>query len=893
MLPSHVGGLLALLACAVTGGIGGCALAPQAADAGQRGDSRNVEGRQRFSLNEGWRFRYGDRPGAEESAGDAAGDGWQGVDLPHTWNRDDAWDDTPGYLRGVGWYRRSLRIPQGLSGHRLFLRFEGANQATDVFVNGRPVGRHQGGYTAFVCDVTEAVQRGGDNVLAVKVDNSLNRSIPPLSADFTFYGGIYRDVWLIATAPIHFDMSDHGSTGLYVDTPRVSVQDADVRIRGALCNTADRAKDVRVVTTVRDASGAVVRTLENRYALDAGARKPFGPITTTIAEPHLWSPDDPYLYSLVCESREGDRVLDRLESPLGFRWFSFDPNKGFFLNGKSLKLIGVNRHQDRAGIGNALSNDLHTQDIETIKAMGANFLRLAHYPQDPAVLDAADRLGLILWEEIPIVNYVTPSETFAANCRTMLIEMIRQHYNHPAVLMWGYMNEVFLYDENGQRAREGIKNQEYAAWTVGLARELDALARREDPTRVTVMAAHSSEVYNDTGMADVPQVLGWNLYQGWYGGTFEGFGAFLDKQHTRYPKRPLIVSEYGAGSDERLHSLKPARFDYSVEWQQRYHESHLDQIEARPFVAGTAVWNQFDFGSEDRGDATPHLNNKGLCTYDRRPKDVYFFYKARLTREPVLHVAAREWTERAAWSDAASVVQPAVVYSNLPEVELFHNGRSLGVKKPGRSCRAEWDVEFQAGRNELTARGLSAGKPIEDRAEVRFRLLSWNRFDELAINVGSDAQFRDETGRIWLPDRPYTPGAWGYENGEASPLKPWPGVLDTDSDPLFQSFREGLSAYRFDVPDGAYEIELYLADLLVKAPGERVFHVRVNGSPPADPVDLVRDNGGCRAASRKFAAVASGGTGIRVSFEVVQGKPLLNAIRVAKSSAAKRQGDAS
>ncbi|HEY9298816.1 MAG TPA: glycoside hydrolase family 2 TIM barrel-domain containing protein, partial [Phormidium sp.] len=469
------------------------------------------------------------------------------------------------------------------------LYFEAVNQVADVFVNGKLACHHEGGYSAFACEVTNLVNFGADaggNTIAIKADNSFNENIAPLSADFTFYGGIYRDVWLIATEPLHINVLDFASPGIYIDTPTVSEERATVRIRGTVVNSTAENKQVRVKNTITDARGKTVASLESSVNVPANGKTTFEQLSESINNPQLWSTDNPYLYTVATNIYDGDSVVDIVENPLGFRWFSFDAEKGFFLNGKPLKLQGTNRHQDYKGMGNAVSNEIHRSDLQMIKDMGANFLRLAHYPQDPVVLQTADQLGLIIWEEIPLVNYITPSQAFTETSKVMLTEMIRQHYNHPSVLMWGYMNEIFL--------KGPEKTPEYQQKTLKLAQILEKLLRQEDPTRTSVMAMHRIPLYNEAGIADVPQVVGWNIYAGWYSGVFTDFGKFLDDQHEKFPNRPIIVSEYGADSDSRLHSLNPQRRDFTAEYQRRLHESYLQQIEARAFVAGSSLWNQFD-----------------------------------------------------------------------------------------------------------------------------------------------------------------------------------------------------------------------------------------------------------------------------------------------------------
>ena len=680
----------------------------------------------RYTINFGWKFLRVDQTQAELPAHDDSS--WSTVNLPHTWNVEDSLDDTPGYHRGTGWYRRNLPLDTQLQGKRLFLYFEGANQVTDVYINGRHAGQHMGGYTAFVFEITEYVQFGAtkENLIAVKVNNSHDNEIPPLNADFNFYGGIYRDVWLVVVAPIHITLLDHASSGLHVDTPQVSAERALVRVRGKLVNGSNQARQIEVTSTVIDAGGRQVASLHSTLKIEAQGEASFAQTSPPVIRPNLWSPDHPYLYAIRTIVSADGRAADEVTTPLGFRWFSFDAERGFFLNGKHLKLKGTNRHQDYAGLGSAMPDALHVRDLEIIKETGFNFLRLAHYPQDPSVLEAADRLGLIIWEEIPIVNEITVSPVFTENSKRMLTQMIRQHRNHPSIVLWGYMNEVFL----RQPAEEKIRA------TVALARELETICRREDPSRFTTIAFDhgARDIYNSSGLGDVTQVIGWNLYHGWYYEEFADFGKFIDEQHRRFPGRPLIISEYGANGDTRLHSLTPKRYDSTMEWQRRFHENCLPQINARQFIAGSAIWNQFDFGSEFRGETIPHINQKGMFTFDRR----------------------RE-------TQAAST-----------------------------------------SRN----------------------------------------------------------------------------VLNTTEDPLYQTMQQGLAGYRFDVPDGKYEIELRFVEYEFTKPGQRVFTVSVNNDSALPMLDLARQFGPMQAAVLRLNARAAGGKGLLLDFASVTGRPVLSAIRV-------------
>jgi beta-galactosidase len=848
--------------------------------------------RVRLSIDDGWRFRAGGENLVwSGTVSDAA---WERVSLPHTWNAEDPFDDVPSYRRGVGWYRRTLRVDDALKGKSVFLYFEGANQRADVYVNGAFAGEHRGGYTAFAFDVTRLLKfdgKGNENLVAVRVDNSHDPFIPPLSVGYALYGGLYRDAWLIATNPVHLEVTDHASPGVFVSTPNVSRERGEVAARGVVVNDSRTSKRLRVVNTVTDAAGGRAAQSSSALVVAPGAKGEFRQTLPAVRAPHLWSPSDPYLYTVTTEVYDGEVLVDRTENPLGFRWYRFDSAQGFLLNGEKLALHGTNRHQDLEGRGSALSNAQHVRDMELIKQMGANFVRLAHYPQDPAVLAAADRLGLLIWEEIPVVNYITPAPEFTANAEGMLRDMIRQHYNHPSVILWGIMNEPLLFGGNGSRVGTHTDSV-YVRSVRTLAETLNAVVHAEDSTRRTVMAIHESEDYDRWGMAGVTDVLGVNLYKGWYSGTFPDFGKILDERHRAHPNESVIVSEYGAGSDQRLNALEPERFDFSGNWQRLYHESHLRQIAARPWLAGTAIWNEFDFSQPNKGYSIPNRNQKGMMTWDRRPKDVYYLYEANWSAAPMVHVASHDWAERIGTDSAAApgggprpVRQPVEVYSNLAAVELFVNARSLGVKAPDSVVHsASWEVPFTQGDNVLEARGEREGKPYSDRVVVHFDYYppaladSSVPFRELGVNVGTGAQFADGLGAAWVGDQSYRLGGFGYEGGSAQRT----GVIITGTErvPLYINYRQGLTGYRFDVPDGEYELELLFAEPKETAPGKRVFGVAVNGVSVEKRLDLAARAGRGGAIELVVAARATGGGGVGVSFTPVVGEPILNAIHL-------------
>ncbi|GAA2411419.1 glycoside hydrolase family 2 TIM barrel-domain containing protein [Actinomadura vinacea] len=885
--------LAGLLGAAAVPALGRPAMAQDAEPPGA------IRQRERHLLNDDWSFVRGDLKSAADA--DADGTDWSAVTLPHTWNAKDSIDDEPGYYRGPGWYRRALRVDDRWRDKRVFLYFEGANQVADVFVDGAPVGRHVGGYVAFCVDVTDQLRRvkpGRAATIAVRVDNTHNPDIPPLWADFTFYGGIYRNVWLVVTDPVHIDLLDHGSSGIYVDTPDVSAASADVRVRGRVVNAEPETTWVDVVSTVVDARGGEVTSRRTRLEIGRGEARDFDLSLPAIRRPRLWSPESPHLYKVITVVDDGRGGRDRVDAPLGLRWYSVDAATGFHLNGSSYPLRGTNRHQDIVGKGNALSDAEHVRDLQIIKSMGANVLRLAHYPQAPAVLEAADRLGVILWEEAPLVSTATMSDQFAANSVNMQVETIRQHYNHPSIVFRGYMNEIFLRPPEPEPAG-------YERFVVNLARRLEKTTRAEDPRRLTVMAVDRDDRYNSSGIADVPMILGWNLYHGWYYDTPEGFAKHLDKEHADHPNRPLWLSEYGADSDSRLHRVDvqylpvdPATGgvtyqDQSIEFQQLFNEVYMRAINERPFLVGTTLWAQFEFGSEFRSGAIPHVNQKGVTHADRSPKDVFYLYQALWRDEPVLHIAGHEWTHRtgtapdAPWGAGRQPVsQPVKVYSNLDSVELFINGRSLGRKQPDDVCAATWQVPFVDGGNEIVARGVANGKVVTDSVRVAFtyqapRLSDASvPFRRLAVSAGAIVQYTDPQSLVWAEDRAYTDGGWGAIGGTTGLMRKW--VNRSSEDPLYQTYREGMTAYRFDVPAGRYRVRLRFTEPSENARGNRVFSVRLNEHVLVNDLDLVAVAGPRTAYDLDGIVAATNADGLKVVFDPTVGRAVVSGIDVTR-----------
>lgn len=841
--------------------------------------------RQEKTINDGWRFIQQDIAGAELSGFNDKQ--WESVSVPHSWNSDAY--AVKNYYRGVAWYRKSFFIPQTDNDKQLFIRWEGVNHSASVYINGQFVGQHKGGYTAFTFDITPYCKFGEENIIAVKADNTLN-DVPPISGDFTIFGGMYRDVWLITTPKQHIDLSNMGSDGIFIETKNVSEKSADYIIRGSIVNESALNSSVKVTSVIKDISGNTVKVLTQTISFKGKEQKDFS-LKGTIASPMLWSPENPNLYTVetTVTDAKTNQVLDAVNSYTGFRWFLFDGQKGFFLNGKPYKLRGVCRHQDQKPLANALSDEIHRRDMRLIKDMGANFIRISHYPQDPAVIEQCDRMGLLVWEEIPVIDIVPESVEFADVCESALREMIRQHYNHPSVIMWGYMNEILLVTQRK------YKNEELKAATgraLDLAERLEKVLKEEDSSRYSVMAFHGSESYNDLGLSKVTDVVGWNLYQGWYSNSFIDFDQFLKRQQELYPDKPKIVSEYGAGSDKRIHSLEPQRFDFSIEYHQLYAEHYLKTIEREPYIAGATYWNFIDFGSAIRDESMPRVNNKGLVYADRTPKDVYYLFKAYFRDDvPVLHIASHDWVNR-----TGENLQSVKVYSNLEQVELFMDGKSLG-EKGVVDRKAEWQLSFSSGIHYISAKGLYKSKYVETGLNMTFEETpkSSNLGNkELAVNVGSKAYFTSaESDLTWVPDRKYVPGSWGYVGGEVHSVLT--EIAGTTDNPLYQTLRVSPDMYRFDVQNGQYEVELLFADVfqtrnvaahLLGAASQggdlqNVFDIVISGQKVDTNLNFANTSGHYFAAKKRYIVNVTNNN-IIIQLVPISGKAFLNGIKLRK-----------
>ena len=557
------------------------------------------------------------------------------VTLPHTWNAVDGQDGGNDYWRGAAVYSKSFPKPLLEAGERVYIEFSGAAMTADVTLNGVPLAHHEGGYSTFRAEMTDALRQ--ENLLEVTVDNGENRRVYPQKADFTFYGGLYRDVKLIVVPERHFELEKDGTPGIKA----TSVVDLARRSATVMVETWQNGGDVEITVDGKH------RTVPS---VDGYASAEF-----VLENVRLWDGvQDPYLYTATAKLESGDETSTRF----GCREIRFDREKGFFLNGRPYPLRGVSRHQDRQGMGNALTMAEHREDLEIIREIGANTVRLAHYQHAQEFYDLCDEYGIIVWAEIPYITEHMPNGR--ENTLSQMRELIVQNYNHPSIVCWGLSNEITA---SGEATEDLMENH----------RLLNDLCHQLDATRPTTMA-HVFMLETDSPLIDIPDIGSYNLYFGWYLGELEQNDRFFDEFHAKFPGRVIGFSEYGADANPQFHSSTPERGDYSEEYQCLYHEHLLKVIRERPYLWATYVWNLFDFAADGRDEGGKKgINQKGLVTFDRKlRKDTFYLYKAAWSQEPFVHICGRRYADR------AEGVTQVKVYSNQPSVALFVDGNEIG-----------------------------------------------------------------------------------------------------------------------------------------------------------------------------------------------------------------------
>jgi beta-galactosidase len=700
-----------------------------------------------ISMNTHWKFHKETKGQMDDFKDLTFNDSnWENICLPHTWNAEDGTDGGNNYYRGNGWYRKKLFIPEKFHGKSLLLQFDAANKEAEVYINGKSVFIHKGGYTAFTVDITNDATIGKINLIAVRVNNERNDEIP-LNGDFTFYGGLYRGVKLLVTDQTHIDVENDGSNGVYVHIPNNESIKKNANIAVSVpvkISRTEQKKKLTVLVSLKDAKGKNITSAELKpEELSKGRVRFTGSLQ--VKQPHLWNGSkDPYLYFVETEIVTEGKILDKVTRKVGFRYYSIDPNKGFFLNGKKVPLHGVAIHQDRQAYGSAVPDDLRRNDFQLMDEMGVNALRTAHYPHSQFVYDQADERGWIVWTEIPFVNEMSETAKFADNTEQQVIEMIKQNYNHPSIIAWGLQNELGAFGGYIPRSKLSIDEQFHQA--TNLMQRLVKKAKKLDPERMTAQAIMGMPKIKELPLTpQVVQQLDWssnqggkhknkvikfidipslNFYFGWYTPTISDLNTALTNIHKNYPDALIGLSEYGAGANPSQHQQIKPRFKWNTkkafgqwhpeEYQSYFHEASYTILEKHPELWAAFIWNMFDFGSDGRNEGgQPGVNDKGLVSFDRKlKKDAFYFYKSQWNKtDPFVYITSRRFTKR------TQKITTVKVYSNQKKVVLMVNGKDYGIGNQFHPGVFVWDkVGLQEGLNNLKALARKAdGTNITDQ----------------------------------------------------------------------------------------------------------------------------------------------------------------------------------
>jgi len=665
--------------------------------------------RQLYLLNDNWQYLEDNCPtigDAKKSKGQ-----WQTINLPHTWNAFDATDMQPGYRRDIGWYKKQIDIPK-IKNKVLYLSFEGVNLSCEVYVNGKLAGLHIGGYLGFDIDISDYVKMGKTNTILVKVDNSINREIiPSQKSDFFIFGGITRDVYLKVVEPIHISQ-------VKIKTPKVSEKSAETVLTVELNNKSTKKKLVSIITKIWNNENILMAETLKSIDVNPGLEQCTIEMPV-VKNPKLWSIEEPTLYTMEVQLPNGDKVVEKF----GYRWFEFKENGPFYLNGERLLLRGTHRHEEWAGLGNALPNELHRKDMEMIKEMGANFVRLAHYPQDPEVYKACDELGLLVWDELPWCRGGVGNEAWKENSRRLFREQINQNFNHPSIILWSIGNEMYwLPDFEGGDDKEVL---------VSFAKELNNIAHQLDPGRKTTMR----KFYDGS---DITDVFSPSIWAGWYSGVYKTYEKALASSRKKY--KHFIHAEYGGSSHVGRHTENPITGDGQIkedewaeksnmvnvtaiskvgDWSENYivdlFDWHLKTTEQSDWFVGNAQWAFKDFGTPLRPEnAVPYMNQKGLVDRDGKPKDAYYVFKSYWSPKPSFcYIESHTWLER---NGRLGEEKEVCVYSDCEKVILYVNGEKLEQKNRDindfPACGFHWNVVFKEGKNEIKAVGFDGDTEI-------------------------------------------------------------------------------------------------------------------------------------------------------------------------------------
>ena len=865
--------------------------------------STAVDPRVEMSLHDGWRFKLGPESQTELQA--EPDSTWTPVSVPHTWNRVGYYKDAPAShintaqnlvtTQGVGWYKLDFTPPANVAGMESFLQFDAASRIATVWLNGTMLGTHRGSFSRFRLDSTSALKLGQKNTLTVKVDNTkpaLGNStadVLPLTGDFFVYGGLYRPVSLVFTRKLHLDLMDYGSSGVYAKTMSVAAGGAQVQARVRVRNDSEQGDAVMLRTLLIDSTGKIAA--EQEQSVTVGPASVEESIATLVVpHPHLWQGvEDPYLYRLVVElSKNSAQLVDRVSVPFGIRLVHFDPDNGLFLNGKHVAVHGVGYHQDREGKGWASEPEDVAADVAMMREMGVTGIRLTHYQHGQPIHDLADRDGLVLWDEIPLVSQWTlgentlPTEALRENARQQLRELIAQDFNHPSVVTWSIGNEI----DFGNSMPAFLGNKTGAAPDpLPLLRELNQLAHELDPSRPTTLAtcceARGSGPNTEVPItATVTDLSGANRYFGWYYDKPSDLGPHLDALHHTRPAQPMAVTEYGAGgaislhSDNALGGPESRNRPQAEEYESYIHEQNWSTLRSKPYLWGTFLWNSFDFGSTVRNEGNAQdINTKGIVTFDHKyRKDPYYFYKANWTVTPTIHINSSLYTER------AYRIAEVRVYSNSSKTSLVVNGKLIGVLAdcPDRIC--VWKaIVLSPGANNIIATGSFPKGDVEDRVQ-------WHLSDEAAkntlIDCGSLVAGASD-GKHFGSDTFFEGGTAQVISGSGS--RSWvpvsASIAGTRSPEVAATYRAGTFTYRVPVADGPHSVVLTFVEPSLH-PGDRVFDVFANGQRVLENLDIASAAGGALIAyERRFEVNARGGI-VVLEFRPTKGEAIISAIEV-------------
>lgn len=701
-------------------------------------EKAKLDGRSLQNINEDWEYL---EDNLKEISTLKQKKNWQELDLPHTWNQWDATDYLPGYRRDASWYRKRMIIPS-YEEVRYILYFEGANITSEVFVNEQLAGKHVGGYVGFEIDITSFVKKGTLNEIAVRVDNGYNPNvIPSQKSDFFIYGGITRDVWLKIVPEIHIEKTQ-------VSTPQVSDKSAQTIANIVISNPNELKKQGKILCEIIDpSSGKVLATKSQNVNIVTKSTK-LEITLPAVKNPKLWSPDAPTRYQMRVIFETDGNITDEITENFGYRWYSFEPHGAFYLNGKRLLLRGTHRHEEYAGYGAAMPNALHRKDMEMIKEMGANFIRLGHYPQDPEIYKACDELGIIVWDELPWCRGGKGGEAWESNTKRLLQEQIMQNYNHPSILFWSVGNEIYwLPDFPG-----GDDTTQLNVFVKTLHDE----AHRLDPYRMTALRKY----YEGAHLVDV---FSPSIWSGWYAGVYKNYKQTIQQQRKKYSN--FLHMEYGGSSHVGRHTETPIDGDGLVnknewaeevnqvnvsnianggDWTENYivdlFDWHLSITETSDWFGGNAQWAFKDFGTPLRPEnPIPFMNQKGLVDREGKPKDAYYVFKSYWATEPFTYIESHTWTER---SGPEGKTRNISVFSNCTSVELWHNGKNLGRKdrQVGHFPAAglHWDILFSEGKNMLIAKGMKDGKQVAaDTLTVNYTYQKHDKAEEIILTTST------------------------------------------------------------------------------------------------------------------------------------------------------------